>query len=130
MNEGRYPLGHSIAPRGRKCRDDDRACQIDPNGHVPNAQVSVNSIALLHFVTRSKADFERKQARGGGLNQSGKPSEFFDEVAQCAAAACLTAPTFFRLQRTGLLSDILRAAMPCLASCESDTETFHSFRCV
>ena len=37
-----------------------------PLPHVQKRPASVDHIALFHYITRSKEDFERKVARGGG----------------------------------------------------------------
>jgi hypothetical protein len=43
----------------------------------------VERVALFHFTTRSREDFDRKSVRGGGANPVGKPIEFFNQYQRC-----------------------------------------------
>lgn len=56
--------------------------QMQQFGPLPRA--SADYVALFHYATRSREDFEIKQARGQGGSKVGRPWTFFNELERCA----------------------------------------------
>lgn len=86
VNEGRHPLPWRYGLRPLCNRTDTPApqCHLTPGSDylaVPD-QISAGRIALYHFVTRSREDFETKRRRAGGLNPQSKPWSFFDTISR------------------------------------------------
>lgn len=54
---------------------------------------SVTKVALFHYTTKSKQDFEVKRQRGSAVEKTAKPWSFFHLIAKCgptdAAHACV-----------------------------------------
>lgn len=42
-------------------------------------------VFIAHYITKSRADFEAKLARGGGVKHNARTPEFFDTMAQNTA---------------------------------------------
>lgn len=82
MNEARRPLPQRMS---EGCFDPEstRRCTSFPASRLPESQASAERIALFHYVTRSKQDFETKQRRGGGNNPVGKNNAFFEHYQMC-----------------------------------------------
>lgn len=54
---------------------------------IPGAitqQPSVDTVALFHYATKSRADFDVKMARGSGMSNATKTIAYFDKIAGCA----------------------------------------------
>ena len=47
---------------------------------------SVERVALFHYATKSREDFNGKMARGSGMSKRSKTAEYFDGLAECAPA--------------------------------------------
>ena len=54
-----------------------------PDAGFQTSDATVSKIALFHYVTRSRQDFEVKSRRGGG-NGNPKTWSFFDATERCA----------------------------------------------
>lgn len=95
VNEARQPVPHwqpDCLMHPPRARNPDKLPECFP---VPGSMVDppvATRVALFHYVTRSEADFRRKQSRGGGQNQDGKPWAFFEDMARYAVLkrACLS----------------------------------------
>lgn len=87
VNEKRIPIPFRYGGPGSKCTPQSdgplEPCALhhgsDLNG---NPGVSVDKLALFHYVTRSKEDFAIKMARKGG-NRGPKTWHFFDAIQRC-----------------------------------------------
>ena len=90
VNEARLPLGHQYGITPSRCRQGwtSRACAPIPTASLPRSKASVERVALFHYTTRSREDFDLKMARAGGLNPRGKPLGYFTVWAKCASLAC------------------------------------------
>jgi hypothetical protein len=55
-----------------------------PGWRLPHRLASVQRVALFHFVTRSREDFRKKIARGGGASTTAKRMDFFNSWSMCA----------------------------------------------
>lgn len=88
VNELRYPIARRWGLNNATCPgnapSDSKLCalKIGHGMHDTPQLASIARVALFHYVTRSRADFAAKAARGGGLNPVGKPWNFFDSVAR------------------------------------------------
>ena len=49
-----------------------------------NRAASVDSVALFHYATKSRADFRAKMERGSGMSKSTKTMDYFENLQQCA----------------------------------------------
>lgn len=83
VNEQRYPLSHQYLCSG----EPGSSCSVDPGWRFPTEQSSVERLGLYHFVTRSRADFATKIARGPGDSPTPKAWSFFEDAASYAQAA-------------------------------------------
>ena len=80
----RYPI--PTACLDGTIRNPNSNLECRPLPHVQKRPASVDHIALFHYITRSKEDFERKVARGGG---GGKHRNWghFNRVQKCVPPA-------------------------------------------
>lgn len=60
----------------------DKELDCRPVPHVQKRPASADSIAVFHYITKSREDFELKSARGGG-GGSHRTWEHFNRVQKC-----------------------------------------------
>ena len=86
VNEGRWPAGVSTgnAPGCRGLSDATRDCPWQSAAGLPRKHASTERVALMHYGTKSRQDFENKVARGPGGPGASKRLEFFERYERCA----------------------------------------------
>ena len=97
MNEMYLPTGMSWKVRpdvnqenkklGRALNS-SRDCDLRPELciRMPSASVqpaSITRVALFHYVTKSRQDYDVKMQRGSGMSRKVKPLSFFEGIARC-----------------------------------------------
>lgn len=93
-------------------------CTVSPGFRAP-APAPFGRIALFHYITRSREDYEVKRGRGGGSTKI-RTWEEFNEFAKCAPG-CLTDRQQLAFQRA---RDVLftRALIKCYFDRSTDGE--------
>lgn len=90
VNERRLPVPMLYVGTPSQCAEPGRhpaACALTAGSRLSRrrgAVPTVERVALFHYITRSRADFAVKAARGGGASGRPKTWPFFDGVARSA----------------------------------------------
>lgn len=117
MNEGRWPMERHLLPEHnaliQRCLeahpDDPNACaatRVGISEYVPfniwtPERRTANTIALFHYVTKSRQDFQSKVDRGSAKTGSAKSIRSWDQFdfwERCAAVMCSAAITYRNTQ--------------------------------
>ena len=63
------------------CTSQPKWCLSMPSASVQPA--SITRVALFHYVTKSRFDYDVKMQRGSGMTQKVKPLSFYEGIERC-----------------------------------------------
>lgn len=89
VNEGHHPIQHTYGISRKDCKGatPKPGCGLTAGSGMQLSMnlATVDRVALVHYVTRSREDFAMKQSRKGGVNgREGKTWSFFNTYERCA----------------------------------------------